>query len=121
MNRGNVFSKRLKQTMNTMNITQSQLCELTGIPKSAMSQYMSGAFAPKQERTRLIAKALNVSELWLLGYDNTSVAVNELAKLIVLAARKKEPESLTYQFSSEDKYYTVHIKIEVGESNESDN
>lgn len=115
MNRRNIFSKRLKQTMNTINITQSQLCELTGIPKSAMSQYVSGAFTPKQERIRLIAKALNVSELWLLGFDNTSVAVNELAKQIVMTARKKDPKTLIYQFSSEDKYYTVHIKIEVSD------
>lgn len=34
-----------------------------------MSQYISGAFKPKQDRTYLIAQALNVSEAWLMGFD----------------------------------------------------
>ena len=63
------FCERLKEAMSIRGITQSELCELTGIPKSAMSQYISGAFKPKQQRTFFIAKALNVSETWLLGYD----------------------------------------------------
>lgn len=63
------FNERLKQAMQLKKITQSELCEITGIPKSAMSQYVSGAFAPKQKRTYLIAKALDVNEAWLLGYD----------------------------------------------------
>ena len=64
------FNERLKQAMKLKNITQTELCEKTGIPKSAMSQYVSGAFTPKQERTYLIAKALNVNESWLLGFDD---------------------------------------------------
>ena len=48
---------------------QSYLCKLTGIPKSALSQYISGAFEPKQDRIYLISKTLNVSEAWLMGYD----------------------------------------------------
>lgn len=63
------FHKRLKEAMCLRNITQSELCEKTGIPKSAMSQYISGSFRPKQERTYLLAKALNVNEAWLMGYD----------------------------------------------------
>lgn len=69
----NNFNERLKQAMQLKNMTQSELCEKTGIPKSAMSQYVSGAFTPKQERTYLIAKALNVNESWLLGYDDISM------------------------------------------------
>ena len=48
---------------------QSELCDRTKIPKSAISQYISGAFEPKQDRIYLIAKALDVSEAWLMGYD----------------------------------------------------
>jgi transcriptional regulator with XRE-family HTH domain len=48
---------------------QSELCAKTKIPKSAMSQYISGAFEPKQDRIYLIARALSVSEAWLMGYD----------------------------------------------------
>jgi transcriptional regulator with XRE-family HTH domain len=48
---------------------QSDLCSLTGIPKSAISQYIKGSFEPKQERVYIISKALGVSEAWLMGYD----------------------------------------------------
>ena len=55
--------------MHLRNKTQAELCEITGIPKSAMSQYVSGKFVPKQTRIYLLAKALNVNEAWLMGYD----------------------------------------------------
>ena len=39
------------------------------IPKSSLSQYLSGDYEPKQDRVYDIAKVLNVSEAWLMGYD----------------------------------------------------
>lgn len=62
-------SKRIKEGLALRGMKQKDLCEKTGIPKSAISQYCSGAFAPKQDRTALIAQALNVTEGWLMGYD----------------------------------------------------
>ena len=50
-------------------VKQADLCRLTKIPKSALSQYISGAYDPKQDRIYLIANALNVSEAWLMGLD----------------------------------------------------
>lgn len=63
------FSNRLHAAMQKSRITQSELCAKTGIPKSAMSQYLSGAFEPKHNRLYILAKALNVNESWLMGYD----------------------------------------------------
>lgn len=62
-------SERLSQALSIKNMTQTELCKKTGIPKSAMSQYIKGNFEPKQDRIYLIAKALNISEAWLMGYD----------------------------------------------------
>lgn len=62
-------SSRIKKALLDKNMKQTDLCELTGVPKSAMSQYISGAFEPKQDRVYLISKALDVSEAWLMGYD----------------------------------------------------
>lgn len=39
--------------------------------KSAISQYLSGKYEPKQKSIYLIAKALNVSESWLMGFTDT--------------------------------------------------
>ena len=63
------FATRISLALKIRNMKQSELCRLTGIPKSAMSQYIRGAFEPKQDRIYLLAKALNVSEAWLMGYD----------------------------------------------------
>lgn len=60
---------RIKLGLKIRGMKQADLCQVTKIPKSAISQYISGAFEPKQDRIYLIAKALNVSEAWLMGYD----------------------------------------------------
>lgn len=60
---------RLKQAMDLRKFKQVDLCNATGIPKSAISQYVHGKFEPKHGRLSKIAKALDVNEAWLLGYD----------------------------------------------------
>ncbi len=62
-------AQRIRHGLDIRKMSQKDLCEKTGIPKSAMSQYCRGSFVPKQERTALIAKALDVNEAWLMGYD----------------------------------------------------
>ena len=62
-------AERIKKALYIKGMKQSDLCRLTQIPKSALSQYISGAFEPKQDRIYLMAQALNVSEAWLMGLD----------------------------------------------------
>ena len=62
-------AQRIKRALNIKGMKQSDLCRLTKIPKSALSQYISGAFEPKQDRIYLMAQVLNVSEAWLMGLD----------------------------------------------------
>lgn len=62
-------SKRIAKALSIRNMKQSELCERTKIPKSAISQYLSGAFEPKQDRLHIIANALDVDPVWLMGYD----------------------------------------------------
>lgn len=62
-------SKRIATALKLKGIKQSDLCKLANIPKSSLSLYLSGAYEPKQDRVYSIAKALNVNEAWLMGYD----------------------------------------------------
>lgn len=62
-------AERIVQALMATGMKQSELCRLTGIPKSAMSQYIKGSFEPKQDRIYKIAEALRVSEAWLMGFD----------------------------------------------------
>lgn len=63
------FKDRLKEAMTHIGISQTALVQATNIPKSAISQYLSGAFVPKKDRLSTLALALNVQEAWLMGYD----------------------------------------------------
>lgn len=60
---------RLRQAMSYKGMSATELSRKTGITKSAMSYYLSGRSEPKANRLYVIAKALDVSEAWLLGYD----------------------------------------------------
>ena len=60
---------RIRKAMQIRNIRPVDLSVKTGIPKSAISQYCSGSFSPKQKRLFLIAQALDVDEAWLMGLD----------------------------------------------------
>ena len=62
-------SIRLRKALSIRNMRQSDLCEKTNIPKSAISHYLSGSFVPKQDRAYVIAQALNVNPAWLMGFD----------------------------------------------------
>ncbi len=63
------FVSRLRKAMEIRDMKQADLVERTGLSKSAISQYYSGIYEPKQKALYKIAKALNVNEAWLMGYD----------------------------------------------------
>ena len=60
---------RLNKALAIRGMKQADLAELTGIPKSAISHYIKGSFEPKQDRVFVIAKALDVDPVWLMGFD----------------------------------------------------
>ena len=81
-------SKRIALALKIRGMKQYELCKLANVPKSSLSLYLSGAYEPKQDRVYDMAKALNVSEAWLMGYDvpmerqikNTSPSGAELSE-----------------------------------------
>lgn len=60
---------RLHEAMELRGLRAVDLVERTGIPKGTISYYLSGRTQPKADRLYLLARALDVSETWLLGYD----------------------------------------------------
>ena len=104
---------RIAKALSIRGMRQADLCEKTKIPKSAISQYVSGAFEPKQDRIYLISQALNVDPVWLMGYDVpmekqtqpeqkeiplTEESLNEGEKLLLQLFRQipedRQPEAL---------------------------
>lgn len=60
---------RLGEALRARHMRAADLVEATGVPKSAISFYLAGKSKPKADRLYQIARALDVSEAWLLGYD----------------------------------------------------
>lgn len=80
---------RLKEAMERRGFRAVDLVERTGIPKGTISYYLTGHTKPKADRLYLLARALDVSEAWLLGYDvpiqrtDAQKKNDQLAQLIV--------------------------------------
>ena len=60
---------RLVELMETFGITQSELSKKSGVPTSALSNYIKGYRVPRQDKIGAIADAYNVDPAWLMGYD----------------------------------------------------
>lgn len=84
---------RLKEALSYLNMRAIDLSQKTGIPKSSISQYLSGHVKPNSERVYLISKALNVSEAWLMGFDVPKMEETQIQHLtnIIPIKTKKIP------------------------------
>lgn len=63
------FKIRFNQALSIKNIRPAELAEKTGLSKSTISHYMSGYTKPKSDKLFILARALDVSEQWLMGLD----------------------------------------------------
>lgn len=63
------IAKRIQKAMAIRGMKQVDLVEKTGINKGSIHQYVTGYVEPKSDRIHLIAKALDVSPVWLIGVD----------------------------------------------------
>lgn len=62
-------SDRIKEALAMRKMRQADLVRATGIDKGSISCYISGKYEPKNEAVYKMAKALNVADMWLWGYD----------------------------------------------------
>jgi transcriptional regulator with XRE-family HTH domain len=64
---GRHFGNRLREARVQAGFSQSELEELSGIPKARLSRYENGHVEPSIQTLARLARALNVSEASLLG------------------------------------------------------
>ena len=62
-------NNRIAHALKMRGLKAVDLVEKTGIRKSTMSGYINQKYQPKQRALMAMARALDVSELWLAGYD----------------------------------------------------
>ena len=83
-NKTATFSIRLKEALRLTNTKQIELSRLSGIDKGTINNYLWGKYEPKQDKLNIIADALNVNAVWLMGYDVPMERVKETPDKITL-------------------------------------
>lgn len=90
------FRVRFKRALEAKGLRAVDVCERTGIPKGAISYYLAGKSQPKQDRLYEIARAIDVSEAWLLGFNVPMDRTPEQKKnddlVKVIAQLRSDPE-----------------------------
>lgn len=80
------IKNRLNKAMTIRNIKPAELSRKTGISKSSLSEYTNGTHEPKRATIFTLSEALDVSPVWLLGFDvpmekQSDVLENKLLQL----------------------------------------
>jgi transcriptional regulator with XRE-family HTH domain len=70
----------MREAMDAVGKKQIDLAKETGLSHSTISRYLSGAVEPRQDAMHKLARALNVTEMWLWGYDVPKVRTPEQKK-----------------------------------------
>ena len=101
-----IRTERFIEAFHASGLSQTELCEKTGLTKGAISSYLSGRYYPKQKTIELLANALNVSINYLMGYeenmdDNTSTfSIDEI--MLIEKVRKLSPKARSVLYSIAD-------------------
>ena len=81
--KNDTFANRLKKAMELNNFKQVDLVNKTKIDKTLINKYLKGISEAKQDNLTLLANALGVDEVWLMGYDVPEVDTNLLNEFLI--------------------------------------
>lgn len=104
-------AERLQIAMREKGLQPAELAKATNINKSSVSRYLSGEHEPKQTAINKMAIALNVSEMWLWGYDvpkERDIKKKENDDLVEITVRMRKDAAFfkavksLYKLSAED-------------------
>lgn len=93
---------RIREALSIRGIKQVELAEKTGIAKGTINNWLNNRYQPRQKSLMILAKALDVSEMWLAGYDvpmERPVAQKKSDELTQLIFEIKEDEDLKDLFT----------------------
>lgn len=69
---------RIKSLMRERNMSAAELSRAAGLNHSTVSRYLSGKVEPKKDSVKAIAKALHVSEVYLLNIEEQTDQIQDL-------------------------------------------
>lgn len=104
-------AERLQIAMADAGMQPADLAKAANINKGSLSRYLSGEREPKQITANKMAVALNVSEMWLWGYDvpkDRSIKQKENDDLVEITVRMRRDAAFfkavksLYKLSNDD-------------------
>lgn len=102
--RSSSAATRLREALDLRGMKQRDLVQASGIDSAAISRYLSGAYEPKSGAINKLAVALNVSEMWLWGYDVPRERTMEQKKNDALA-------EVVVRLRRDEKFYNLVMKL----------
>ena len=70
------FKDRLRLAIDKSGLSQAAVARKAGIRRQIISDYLKGKYEAKQENVYRLAKALNVTEAWLMGLSDHNMNTN---------------------------------------------
>lgn len=110
------FQKRLEEALLLRNIKPVELHQKTGISESLLSKYLSGSAVARQKKLTLLADALNINEVWLMGYDvsmNRDLKTDKLNNPVVSIPILGEVKAGYNHLAQETWIGTIDVKSDV--------
>lgn len=83
------FTNRMKSILLEKKLSQKELSKMSGIAEASLCRYLKGDSKPRLDIIANIAKALNVSEAYLIGESNEVQEENYKLKIRDIVARNR--------------------------------
>ena len=112
---------RIDEALNIRGLKQIELAEKAGIAKNSINHWIKQRYQPKQEPLLKMARVLDVSEMWLAGYDvpmerpAQQVKMDELAQLINVIRKDERLTDLVINLSKLSKEQLTAVESMVNE------
>jgi len=86
-------AERLKEALQESGKKQSDLARASGVNTPSINCYLKGKYEPKSDAVNKMARALDVSEMWLWGYDVPKERSNKNDNLVHIISKLRKNES----------------------------
>lgn len=112
---------RIAEALNIRNMKQVELAEKTGISKGTINNWLKQRYQPKQKSLYKLARALEVSEMWLAGYDVpmerpvVQVKMDALAQVVNVIRKDERLTNLVINLSSLNEAQLATVESMVNE------
>ena len=97
-----MFAKRTKELMNQKELSQKDLSKMSGVSEPSLSRYLRGEIVPRMDVVVNVAKALGVSQNYLLGGDD-NIKTNPFVETRTVVMRNRG------QLSNEEKMELLEV------------